>query len=98
MKLQNRTQNGLSHILETVDKEGKVTKKLYFIAAGDYGEVPKEVADIWLKIKGVCPYVEAEDLAKAEAEAKAKQEALEKENEALKKKLEAAEKAKAKKK
>lgn len=97
MKLHNRCGNGLSHTLQ--EKEGdKVKNVTYFIANGDFGEVPEAVAKIWLKIPGVTEYVEPEDLKKAEAEAKEKQEALEKENAELKKKLEALEKAEAKKK
>lgn len=97
MKLHNRCGNGLSHILQ--EKEGdKVKNVTYFIANGDFGEVPDKVAKIWLNIPGVTEYVEPEDLKKAEAEAKEKQAALEKENAELKKKLEALEKAEAKKK
>lgn len=97
MKLHNRCGNGLSHILQ--EKEGdKVKNVTYFIANGDFGEVPDAVAKIWLKIPGVTEYVEPEDLKKAEAEAKEKQEALEKENAELKKKLAALEKAEVKKK
>lgn len=97
MKLHNRCGNGLSHILQ--EKEGdKVKNVTYFIANGDFGEVPEAVAKIWLNIPGVTEYVEPEDLKKAEAEAKEKQAALEKENAELKKKLEALEKAEAKKK
>ncbi|DAB09776.1 TPA: hypothetical protein CPT95_03585 [Candidatus Gastranaerophilales bacterium HUM_15] len=89
MKLHNRCGNNLSHVI--VEKGKNIT---YFIANGDFGEVPKKVAEIWLKIPGVTEYVEPADLEKAEAEAKAKQEAMEKENAELKKKLEALEKAK----
>lgn len=87
MKLHNRCGNGLSHILQV--KEGEKVKNVtYFIANGDFGEVPEEVAKIWLNIPGVSEYVEPEDLKKAEAEAKEKQAALEKENEDLKKQIE----------
>ena len=86
MKLHNRCGNGLSHILQV--KEGEKVKNVtYFIANGDFGEVPEEVAKIWLNIPGVSEYVEPEDLKKAEAEAKEKQAALEKENEELKKQI-----------
>ena len=85
MKLHNRCGNNLSHVIVEKGKN---------IANGDFGEVPKKVAEIWLKIPGVTEYVEPEDLEKAKIEAKAKQEALEKENAELKKKLEALEKAK----
>lgn len=87
MKLHNRCGNGLSHILQ--EKEGEKVKNVtYFIANGDFGEVPEEVAKIWLNIPGVSEYVEPEDLKKAEAEAKEKQAALEKGNEDLKKQIE----------
>lgn len=92
MKIYNKSGNGLSHVLHMKDKEGKISSETYFIQNGGIGEVHKEIADIWLKIKGVEEYVEPADVEKAkkEAEAKAKSEKkmLEDENAKLKAELE----------
>ena len=87
MKIQNKTSNGFSHVMKEQDEKGYLKDVLYTVAAGGVADVPDEVAQVWLKIPGVVQYVAPEDLKKVEEEAKAKQAALEKENEALKAKL-----------
>lgn len=83
MKLYNKSGNGLLHVYNGTN---------YYMGNGKTAEVPKAVADIWLKIKGVEKYIEPEDLEKAareaEEKAKAERKALEDENRELKKKLE----------
>lgn len=68
MKIINKTVNNLSHF-----EEGK----MYFLDAGQFGDYPNNIAEIWLKIKGVEKYATPEDL-----------EAIKKENEKLKKQVE----------
>lgn len=63
MKLYNKCGNGLSHTL----LEGN-TPKFYFLANDAIGEIPDEIAKIWLKFKGVTEYVSPEDMAKLKAE------------------------------
>ena len=53
----------------------------YMLRVGETKDIPEEIAKIWLKLDGIEEYVEPADLAK-----------LEKENEKLKKQLEAAKK------
>ena len=52
-----------------------------FLRVGEIKDIPEAIAKIWLKLDGIEEYVEPADLAK-----------LEKENEKLKKQLEAAKK------
>lgn len=63
MKLYNKCGNGLSHTLF----EGN-TPKFYFLANDAIGEIPDEIAKIWLKFDGVTEYVSPEDMAKLKAE------------------------------
>lgn len=88
MKLYNKSGNGLMHTLDGGN---------YVLAQGGVADVPKEVANVWLKIKGVEKYIEPADLEKAakeaEEKAKAERKALEDENAELKAKLAKLEKA-----
>lgn len=59
MKIFNKTGNGLSHSLDG---------KIYYLANDTIGEIPDEIAKIWLKFKGVTEYVSPEDMAKLKAE------------------------------
>lgn len=63
MKLYNKCGNGLSHTVYE-----KNTPKFYFLANDTIGEIPDEIAKIWLKFKGVTEYVSPEDMAKLKAE------------------------------
>lgn len=95
MKLVNNSGNGLNHIVKEIEN-GKETSKTYFLPIGGNLDVPEEIANLWLKIKGVEKYVEPEDLEKLEAQAKEEKEKLEAENLKLKeelKKLKATKKA-----
>lgn len=67
MKLINKTENNLNHF-----EEGK----MYFLGAGQFGDYPNNIAEIWLKVKGIEKYATPEDL-----------EAIKKENEELKKQI-----------
>lgn len=58
----------------------------YMLRVGETRDIPEAIAQIWLKLDGIEEYVEPADLAK-----------LEKENEKLKKQLEAAKKTTTKK-
>lgn len=69
MKLINNSENGLMH---------KIGEKVYFLAKGAVLDVPKDVANIWLKIKNIKEYVEPKDLEKAKDEAAALKEELKK--------------------
>lgn len=62
MKVFNKCGNGLSHSLK-----GNV----YYLANDTIGDIPEEVAQAWLKIKGVTEYIAPEDLEKLKAENKA---------------------------
>lgn len=62
MKLINNSENGLMHTIGS---------NIYFLAKGAIAEIPKDVANIWLKIKGIKKYIEPKDLEKAKEEAKA---------------------------
>lgn len=88
MKLFNKSGNGYMHIYNDTT---------YTIASGGVADVPKDVADVWLKIKGIEKYIEPADLEKAakeaEAKAAAERKALEDENAELKAKLKDLEKA-----
>ena len=69
MKVINNSIYNLSH--DVFEANQKVS---YRLEIGSFLDVPQEVADKWLKIEGVKPYVTPEDL---EAEkAKAVEEAL----------------------
>ena len=59
MKIYNKCGNGLSHSYKG---------NIYFLANGNIGEFPDEVAKTWLNIQGVEEYVAPEDLAKLKAE------------------------------
>jgi hypothetical protein len=59
MKIYNKCGNGLSHSYKG---------NIYFLANGNIGDFPDEVAKIWLNIQGVEEYVAPEDLAKLKAE------------------------------
>lgn len=59
MKIFNKSGNGLSHSLKG---------QIYYLAHDTIGEVPDEVAKVWLKINGVTEYVAPEDLEKLKAE------------------------------
>lgn len=69
MKLINNSENGLMHTLGS---------KVYFLAQGGIADVPKDVANIWLKIKGIKEYIEPKDLEKAKEEAAALKEEIKK--------------------
>lgn len=56
MKLQNNSENALCHTLK---------EKFYRLEVGKVLDVPNEIADIWLKFKGVSVYVSQEDVEKA---------------------------------
>lgn len=64
MKLINNSKCALCH--------GIPKKDFYRLEVGKVLDVPKEVADIWLKYEGVQVYVSPEDVEKAKAEAVAK--------------------------
>lgn len=64
MKLINNSKCALCH--------GLPKKDFYRLEVGKVLDVPKEVADIWLKYEGVQVYVAPEDVEKAKAEAVAK--------------------------
>lgn len=64
MKLINNSKCALCH--------GLPKKDFYRLEVGKVLDVPKEVADIWLKYEGVQVYVSPEDVEKAKAEAVAK--------------------------
>lgn len=69
MKVINNSIYNLSHDVFEANK-----KVSYRLEIGSFLDVPQEVADKWLKIEGVKPYVTPEDI---EAEkAKAVEEAL----------------------
>lgn len=69
MKVINNSIYNLSHDLFEGNK-----KTSYRLEIGSFSDVPQEVADKWLKIEGVKPYVTPEDI---EAEKKkAVEEAL----------------------
>lgn len=88
MKIVNKTGNGLSHSINVADKW-----EHYFLANGEIKDIPEQIAQIWLKIKGVEKYIDQAELERAEKAAKAKVEAeknaLEVANKALKAELEA---------
>ena len=69
MKLINNSENGLMH---------KIGEKVYFLASGAVLDVPKDVANIWLKIKNIKEYIEPKDLEKAKDEAAALKEEIKK--------------------
>ena len=62
MKLINNSENGLMHTIGS---------NIYFLAKGAIVDIPKDVANIWLKIKGIKEYIEPKDLEKAKEEAEA---------------------------
>lgn len=62
MKLINNSENGLMHTIGS---------NIYFLAKGAIADIPKDVANIWLKIKGIKEYIEPKDLEKAKEEAEA---------------------------
>ena len=68
MKLINRSKNALSH---------NFNNQILRLEIDEFKDVPKEVAQIWLKYEGVEVYISPEDLEKAKE--KAVKEALEKE-------------------
>lgn len=69
MKVINNSIYNLSHDLYEGNK-----RTSYRLEIGSFSDVPQEVADKWLKIEGVKPYVTPEDI---EAEKKkAVEEAL----------------------
>lgn len=87
MKLMNKNSNGFSHTaMKKVKIDGEEVLKpyTYTLNAGGVADVPKEIADIWLKIPGVEKYVAPEDLKKVEEDAKKELEALKKEVEKAK--------------
>lgn len=69
MKLINNSENGLMHTLGS---------NVYFLAKGAIAEIPKDVANIWLKIKGIKEYIEPKDLTKAKEETEALKEEVKK--------------------
>lgn len=69
MKLINNSENSLMHTLGST---------VYFLAQGGIAEIPKDVANIWLKIKGIKEYIEPKDLTKAKEEAEALKEEVKK--------------------
>lgn len=69
MKLINNSENNLMH---------KIGEKVYFLAKGAVLDVPKDVANIWLKIKNIKEYIEPKDLEKVKDEAAALKEELKK--------------------
>ena len=78
MKLINNSENNLCH---------SIGDKFYLLEVGKVLDVPKEVADAWLKYEGVAIHVDAEDIEKAKAKAveealKAEKEKQEKEKQA----------------
>lgn len=64
MKIENKSGNGLSHVVVSKDNK-KIT---YFCPNGKTLEVPKEVAALWLKIKGVVEYADPAELKKLQEE------------------------------
>ena len=68
MRIINKTRCNLSHF-----EDGK----MFYLAVGQDGDIPNNIAEIWLKINGVEKYATPEDL-----------EAIKKENEKLKKQIE----------
>lgn len=70
MKLYNKSGNGLQHVLI---QDGK--SNTYTLPNGATAEIPDEIADKWLKIKGVEKYIAPADYEKAANEAKAKADA-----------------------
>lgn len=69
MKLINNSENGLMH---------SIGGKIYFLAKGAVSDIPQDVANIWLKIKGIKEYIEPKDLEKAKEEAQALKEEVKK--------------------
>ena len=55
MKVINNSIYNLSH-------NDVISKKNYYCEVGSFLDVPKEIADLWLKIDGVKPYVTPEDI------------------------------------
>jgi hypothetical protein len=80
MKIINNSENALCHGLPS-----QTNKCFYRVEVGKVLDVPKEVAKLWLKIKGVEEYAAPSDVKKAEAKVK-ELEAKLKELEAPKKK------------
>lgn len=78
MKLLNKSGNGLSHTIKKI-VNGKEESKYFFLAIGKVIDVPEEIANLWLKIKGVEKYVAPEDLAEIEAKKDKEIEKLKKE-------------------
>lgn len=56
MKVINNSIYNLSHELNGPEK------KLYTLGIGSFLDVPDEIAEKWLKIEGVKPYVTPEDI------------------------------------
>lgn len=67
MKVINNSIYNLSH-------NDFSTKKNYYCEIGSFLDVPEEIAEKWLKIEGVKPYVTPEDIE--EEKKKAVEEAL----------------------
>lgn len=63
MKIINNSENALCHGLP-------LQKNFYRVEVGKVLDVPKEVAKLWLKIKGVEEYAAPSDVKKAEAKVK----------------------------
>lgn len=61
MKLINNSENALCH--------GDVKGDFYRLEVGKVLDVPKAIADIWLKIEGVAVHVDAEDIEKEKEKA-----------------------------
>lgn len=74
MKLQNKTKNDLQHS----SLDDKMHLEVVELKAGSIKDIPEKIAKVWLKIKGIVEYIEP-------AIAKAKENALLKEIEELKK-------------
>lgn len=62
MKIINNSENAICH--------GLPSEKMYRVEPGKVLDVPKNVAELWLKIKGVEEYAAPEEVKKAEEKVK----------------------------